>query len=94
MRICVGDCLTLCYFSGEIRQVRETVGETRTIGGMEGHPLLTIQETAGLLRIGRSLAYELAALDQLPVPTVKVGARRFVRRVDLDSFLTAPRSAA
>jgi len=61
---------------------------------MEKHPLLTIQEAACLLRIGRSLAYELASLDRLPVPTVRVGARRFVRRVDLDEFLTAPRSAA
>lgn len=54
---------------------------------MDAHPLLTIEETASLLRIGRSLAYELAATDRLPVPTVMVGRRRFTRRVDIEAFL-------
>lgn len=36
-------------------------------------PLLTIKETAALLRISKSNAYELAARDELPVKVRRVG---------------------
>jgi excisionase family DNA binding protein len=52
------------------------------------HPLptaeretLTIAEMAELLGISRTVVYELAARDQLPVPTLRVGRQyRFSRR--------------
>jgi excisionase family DNA binding protein len=36
-------------------------------------PLLTLEETAKILRIGRSKSYELAQRNALPCPVVRVG---------------------
>ena len=69
--------------------VRRMVRRRIAWSAMELHPLLTIEEAAGLLRTGRSKAYALAASGQLPVPAVMVGRRRFVRRVDVERFLYA-----
>jgi excisionase family DNA binding protein len=42
---------------------------------------LTIAEMAELLGISRTVCYELAARDELPVPTLRVGRQyRFSRR--------------
>lgn len=37
-------------------------------------PTLTVEEVAHLLGIGRSLAYDLAARDELPVPVIRIGS--------------------
>ena len=44
---------------------------------------LTVEETARLLGIGRNLAYELAARDELPVPVIRLGRRILVPREPL-----------
>ena len=38
----------------------------------------TIEETAVVLGIGRSACYDLAKRDELPVPVIRIGARRIV----------------
>lgn len=48
---------------------------------------LTVEEVAQRLGISRTLAYELAATNQLPVPTFRLGRRLVVSRVALDRVL-------
>ena len=48
---------------------------------------LTIDEAAARLGISRTLAYELAAGDKLPVPTFRLGRRLVVSRVALERVL-------
>ena len=50
---------------------------------------LTIEQAARQLGISRTLAYELAAADKLPVPTIRVGRRMVVSRAALDRVLAA-----
>ncbi len=57
-----------------------TQGERRT---------LTIPEVATALGLARSTAYELAAADRLPVPTIRAGRRLLVSRVALERVLDA-----
>lgn len=57
---------------------------------MADHPLpltLTIEDVASRLGISRTLAYELAAGDKLPVPAFRLGRRLIVSRVALDRVL-------
>ena len=49
---------------------------------------LTIEETARLLGISRTLAYELASTDRLPVPVIRLGRRLVVSRAALERVLT------
>ncbi len=54
--------------------------------GLEGLPtVLTIPETAKILRIGRNSAYEAARRGQ--IPTVKIGKRLLVPRKALEHLL-------
>lgn len=46
--------------------------------------LLSIEEAADSLRIGRSTIYEHIASGD--VPSLKIGRRRLVRRADLEAF--------
>ena len=46
-------------------------------------PYLTVMEVAALLRIGRSMAYDMARLGEIPV--LKVGR---VVRIPRDAFLS------
>ncbi len=48
---------------------------------------LTVDEVAVRLGISRTLAYELAANDRLPVPTFRLGRRLVVSRVALERVL-------
>ena len=48
---------------------------------------LTIDEAAARLGISRTLAYELAAADALPVPAFRLGRRLVVSRVALERLL-------
>ena len=67
------------------------------LGSLDEYPLLlTVEETAGVLRIGRSLAYELARLyestdghDGLPV--LRVGALMRVPRCVLAELISTGR---
>lgn len=45
----------------------------------------TVDEARGILRIGRSLFYELVKNGRLPV--VKLAGKTLVRREDLDAFI-------
>ena len=47
--------------------------------------VLTIQEAAEILRIGRSAAYEAARTGELPV--IQFGRRKLVPRAALDKLL-------
>ena len=54
--------------------------------GLEGLPtVLTIPETAKILRIGRNSAYEAARKGQ--IPTIKIGKRLLVPRKALERIL-------
>jgi excisionase family DNA binding protein len=48
---------------------------------------LTIEEVAAVLGIGRTLAYDLARRDELPVPVLRLGRRLVVSRVALERTL-------
>jgi len=48
---------------------------------------LTIEEAAERLGIGRSLAYDLARRDALPVPVIRLGRRMVVGRTALERTL-------
>jgi len=48
----------------------------------------SIEETAALLGINRSTAYELARYDRLPVPTIRLGRRMVVAKGALDRLLS------
>jgi excisionase family DNA binding protein len=48
---------------------------------------LTIEEVAAALGIGRTLAYDLARRDELPVPVLRLGRRLVVSRVALERTL-------
>ncbi len=50
-------------------------------------PAYSVDEAAGMLGISRRSIYELLRSGQLG--SVKIGARRLVRRTDLDTFLNA-----
>ena len=57
---------------------------------------LTIPEVAAALGLARSTAYELAATDRLPVPTIRAGRRLLVSRAALERVLdggAAPQQA-
>jgi len=56
-------------------------------GERTGPATLTVVEVAARLGISRSTAYELAALDRLPVPVIRLGRRVVVSRVALDRVL-------
>ena len=49
---------------------------------------LTIPEVAAVLGLARSTAYELAATDRLPVPTIRAGRRLLVSRAALERLLS------
>ena len=49
---------------------------------------LTIPEVAAALGLARSTAYELAAADRLPVPTIRAGRRLLVSRSALERLLS------
>ena len=48
---------------------------------------LTIPEVVAVLGLARSTAYELAATDRLPVPTIRAGRRVLVSRAALERVL-------
>lgn len=50
---------------------------------------LTIPEVAAALGPARSTAYELAAADRLPVPTIRAGRRLLVSCAALERVLDA-----
>ncbi|MGC0274870.1 helix-turn-helix domain-containing protein [Pseudactinotalea sp. Z1739] len=54
--------------------------------------LVTIDEAIKELRIGRDLFYRLIRAGDLP--SVKIGARRFVTRADLAGYIRRQRQAA
>ena len=54
---------------------------------------LTIEQAARQLGISRTLAYELAAADKLPVATIRLGRRMVVSRAALDRLLAAEPAA-
>lgn len=48
---------------------------------------LSVEEAARRLGIGRTLAYELATTDRLPIPVIRLGRRLVVARAALDRLL-------
>ncbi len=63
--------------SGEVKNVEKLV--------------YSVEQAAELLSIGRTLAYQLIGEGQLP--SIKIGHRRLVARVDLEAFVMACREA-
>lgn len=60
---------------------------------VEASPVLTVEEAAKMLRIGRSNAYE--AVKTGDIPTIRVGRRILVPRARLMALLNAePAKAA
>lgn len=53
----------------------------------EQQELLTVDETIRVLRLGRTRVNEMLRAGKLP--SIKIGHRRFVRRIDLERFLYA-----
>jgi excisionase family DNA binding protein len=52
---------------------------------------VSIREVAERLGIGKNLAYELARTGRLPVPVIRLGARRMVvAAAALDTLLSSP----
>jgi excisionase family DNA binding protein len=52
---------------------------------------MSIGEVAQRLGIGRNLAYDLARTGRLPVPVIRLGARRMVvAAAALDTLLSSP----
>jgi excisionase family DNA binding protein len=63
---------------------------TNKIGGdalAGGEQLLTPEEAAERLRIGRSYLYEL--MRRRSIPSIKLGRKRRIRASDIDDFITA-----
>ena len=54
---------------------------------VEWQELLTVNETIGVLRLGRTRVNEILRSGELP--SYKLGRRRLVRRADLERFLEA-----
>lgn len=54
-------------------------------------PLLTLEEAARILRIGRSKSYELAQRDALPCPVLRIGTSY---RVPTKALLRAIRTTS
>lgn len=52
----------------------------------------TVEEAARQLGISRTLAYELAKADRLPVPVIRLGRRLVIPRAALDRVLEGPPS--
>jgi excisionase family DNA binding protein len=48
------------------------------VNASDARATLSVPEAAQLLGIGRTLAYQLAATNRLPVPVLRLGARRLV----------------
>lgn len=48
---------------------------------------ITVEEVGKRLGIGRSLVYDLARRDALPVPVIRLGRRLVVSRVALERLL-------
>lgn len=48
---------------------------------------VTVEEVGRRLGIGRSLVYELARRDALPVPVIRLGRRLVVSRAALEHLL-------
>jgi excisionase family DNA binding protein len=53
--------------------------------GTTPSPLMSPEQTAAYLRIGRTFCYEL--LREGTIPSFTIGRRRFVRRTDVDAFI-------
>lgn len=54
--------------------------------------LLTVEEAAERLRLGRSMTFELIASQQLR--SITIGRARRVREIDLDAFIQERSAAA
>lgn len=52
--------------------------------------VLTLQQAAEVLRIGRTTAYALARSGQFPVPALRVGIQWRVPRIGIEAFLAGP----
>ncbi len=61
---------------------------------IDASQVLTIPEAARVLGISRNLAYELAAKDRFPVPTIRLGKRIVIPRAALDRLLAGEKPAA
>ena len=57
----------------------------------ESAKVVPIEQMSKELGIGRSLAYDLARRNELPVPVIKLGRRMVVSRAALDAVLNARR---
>jgi excisionase family DNA binding protein len=80
--------------------VRRLPDRSRTVETLDGLPLmLTVDETAVVLRISRTTAYKLVELHRATagrsgLPHVRLGGRVLVRRVDLAEIVGVPTDAA
>lgn len=61
------------------------VGEKEHAGVLGRALLLTVEEAAELLRLGRTTTYELVMRGE--IPSVKIGRRRLVVRSGLSEFV-------
>jgi excisionase family DNA binding protein len=59
---------------------------TNPVVGFDPSLLLTVEETAILLRLGRTQTYELVMLGK--IQSVKIGRRRLVVRDSLQNFIS------
>jgi excisionase family DNA binding protein len=68
------------------RKKMRAISKTETEGdALVGGGLLTPEEAAGRLRIGRTFIYAL--LREGVIPSVKIGRARRVRAADLDAYV-------
>jgi len=61
--------------------------DEKTPGGPPERDTYTVEEAAGRLGIGRTLAYELIRREAFPVAVIRLGRRIVVPRAALDALL-------
>lgn len=70
----------------EVSDLRRLATNLVTRNPAEPKALLSVEECAGVLGLSRTTTFGLVRAGQLP--SIKVGARRLVRRTDLEGFVS------
>jgi excisionase family DNA binding protein len=70
-----------------IREVVGVMSGFEQIQSSASGSTVSVEEAARLLGIGRTLAYRLAAADELPVPVVRIGRKLRIPAAPLRALL-------
>lgn len=70
----------------EVSDLRRLATNLAARDPAEPKALLSVEECAGVLGLSRTTTFGLVRAGQLP--SIKVGARRLVRRIDLEGFVS------